>query len=49
MYLARLKRYNGELNCVAALLEDRGMAEAAAADNEIAAGRTRLARCWSPS
>lgn len=41
MYLSRLKRYNGELNCVAALLEDRAMAEAAAADKEIAAGRYR--------
>ncbi len=41
MYLARLKRHNGELNCVAALLEERGLAEAAAADKEIAAGRYR--------
>ena len=41
MYLDRLKRYNGQLNCVAALTEDRAMAEAAAADREIAAGKYR--------
>ncbi|MGE0043445.1 MAG: amidase [Vicinamibacterales bacterium] len=41
MYLARLKRYNGQLNCVAALTEARAMAEAAAADRDIAAGRYR--------
>ncbi|MGE3274602.1 MAG: amidase [Vicinamibacterales bacterium] len=41
MYLARLKRFNGQLNCVAAFTEERAMAEAAAADREIAAGRYR--------
>lgn len=41
MYLARLKRYNPKVNCVAALTEDRAMAEAAAADAEIAAGKYR--------
>lgn len=41
MYLARLTRYNGQLNCVAALMEDRAMREAAAADKEIAGGNYR--------
>ncbi|HEX7780695.1 MAG TPA: amidase, partial [Vicinamibacterales bacterium] len=41
MYLDRLKRYNPQLNCVAALTEDRATAEAAAADKEIAAGKYR--------
>jgi Asp-tRNA(Asn)/Glu-tRNA(Gln) amidotransferase A subunit family amidase len=41
MYLARLKRFNGQLNCVAALTESRAMEEAAAADKEIGAGRHR--------
>ena len=41
MYLARLKRYNGQLNCVAALMEDRAMTEAAVADKEIASGKYR--------
>ncbi|HUU35801.1 MAG TPA: amidase family protein, partial [Vicinamibacterales bacterium] len=41
MYLARLARHNGALNCVAALTEARALAEAKAADAEIAAGRYR--------
>ncbi len=41
MYLGRLKRYNGQLNCVAALTEERARAEAAAADKEIASGNYR--------
>jgi Asp-tRNA(Asn)/Glu-tRNA(Gln) amidotransferase A subunit family amidase len=41
MYLARLKRHNPQLNCVAALTEPRAMAEAAAADKEIAGGKYR--------
>lgn len=41
MYLARLKRYNGQINCVASLTEERAMKEAAAADAEIAAGKYR--------
>ncbi len=39
MYLARLKRHNGVLNCVAALTEARAMTEAAEADRQIHAGR----------
>jgi Asp-tRNA(Asn)/Glu-tRNA(Gln) amidotransferase A subunit family amidase len=39
MYLARLKRHNGVLNCVAALTEERAMTEAADADRQIRAGR----------
>jgi Asp-tRNA(Asn)/Glu-tRNA(Gln) amidotransferase A subunit family amidase len=39
MYLARLKRHNGVLNCVAALTEARAMAEAADADRQLRAGR----------
>ena len=38
MYLARLKRFNPQLNCVAALTEERAMHEAAAADKAIASG-----------
>ena len=41
MYLARLKRYNPQLNCVAQLTEERARAEAAAADKEIVAGKYR--------
>ncbi len=41
MYLSRLKRYNKQLNCVVSLLEQRGLAEAAAADQEIAGGKYR--------
>ena len=39
MYLARLKRHNGVLNCVAALTEERAMTEAAEADRQMRAGR----------
>ncbi len=41
MYLARLKRFNDRLNCVAAITEARAMQEAEAADREIAAGKLR--------
>ena len=41
MYLARLHRYNDTLNHVVTFLDDHGLAEAAAADREIAAGRYR--------
>ena len=41
MYVARLKRYNAQINCIAALTEERALREAAAADAEIAAGRYR--------
>jgi Asp-tRNA(Asn)/Glu-tRNA(Gln) amidotransferase A subunit family amidase len=41
MYLARFERYNPQLNCVASLTEERAMAEARAADREIAAGKYR--------
>ena len=41
MYLERLRRHNGVLNCVVTLTEPRALAEAAAADAEIAAGRYR--------
>jgi len=41
MYLDRLKRHNQVLNCVAALTESRALAEAEAADREIARGRDR--------
>lgn len=41
MYVARVKRYNGQLNCVAQLTEERALAEAAAADKELAAGKYR--------
>jgi Asp-tRNA(Asn)/Glu-tRNA(Gln) amidotransferase A subunit family amidase len=41
MYLARLKQHNAQLNCVAQLTEARAVAEAAAADKEIAAGKYR--------
>jgi Asp-tRNA(Asn)/Glu-tRNA(Gln) amidotransferase A subunit family amidase len=41
MYLARLKRYNPQINCVASLTEERALREAAAADAEIAAGKYR--------
>ena len=41
MYLARLTRHNGVLNCVAALTEERALTEAKAADSEIAAGKYR--------
>lgn len=41
MYLERLKRHNGVLNCVVTLTEERALAEAAAADADLAAGRVR--------
>jgi Asp-tRNA(Asn)/Glu-tRNA(Gln) amidotransferase A subunit family amidase len=41
MYLGRLKKHNAQLNCVAQLTEERALAEAGAADKEIAAGRYR--------
>src|SRR5262249_44696957 len=41
MYLARLKRYNPQINGVASLTEERALREAAAADAEIAGGRYR--------
>jgi Asp-tRNA(Asn)/Glu-tRNA(Gln) amidotransferase A subunit family amidase len=41
MYLARLTRYNSQLNCVAELTAERARSEAAAADQEIAAGKYR--------
>jgi Asp-tRNA(Asn)/Glu-tRNA(Gln) amidotransferase A subunit family amidase len=41
MYIARLKRCNPQINCVAALTEERALREAAAADTEIAAGKYR--------
>jgi Asp-tRNA(Asn)/Glu-tRNA(Gln) amidotransferase A subunit family amidase len=39
MYLDRLHRYNGKLNCVVTFLDDVAMAQAKAADAEIAAGK----------
>ena len=41
MYLSRLKRYNGTLNCVVTLTERRAREQAAQADTEIAEGRYR--------
>jgi Asp-tRNA(Asn)/Glu-tRNA(Gln) amidotransferase A subunit family amidase len=41
MYLARLERYNPQLNCVAASTEVRALREAAEADRELAAGKVR--------
>ena len=41
LYLGRLTRANGTLNCVASLTESRALAEAEAADREIARGRYR--------
>ncbi|HSG00767.1 MAG TPA: amidase, partial [Vicinamibacterales bacterium] len=41
MYLARLRRYNGLLNNTVSFLDEIGLAEAAQADREIAAGRYR--------
>lgn len=38
MYLDRLARYNGQLNCVVTITDARALAEAAAADRAIAAG-----------
>src|SRR5256885_617911 len=39
LYLARLKRYGGRLECVVTLTEDAARAQADAADREIRAGR----------
>ena len=39
MFLARLHRFNARLNNVVTFLDDHGLAEAASADREIAAGR----------
>ena len=39
MYLARLKRYDPKLHFVITLTEERALAQAAAADKEVAAGR----------
>jgi Asp-tRNA(Asn)/Glu-tRNA(Gln) amidotransferase A subunit family amidase len=41
MYLDRLKRYDAKLHFVITLLEDRALAQAKKADEEIAAGRYR--------
>ena len=41
MYLARLKRYDGKLHFVISMTEDRALAQARAADAEIAAGKYR--------
>ena len=41
MYLARLKRYDAKLHFVITLTEDRALAQAKAADEEIAAGKYR--------
>jgi len=41
MYIARLKRYDPQLKCVITLTEERALAQARAADREIAAGKYR--------
>jgi Asp-tRNA(Asn)/Glu-tRNA(Gln) amidotransferase A subunit family amidase len=41
MYLDRLARHNGVLNCVVTVTEERALTEAAAADRDLAAGRLR--------
>ena len=41
MYLSRLKRYNGKLNCVVSFCDDLAMQQAKQADSEIAAGKYR--------
>lgn len=41
MYLGRLKRFDPVLHCVISLTEDRALAQAKAADTEIARGRYR--------
>ncbi len=39
MYLGRLHKYNGKLNCVVTFLDDLAISQAKAADAEIAAGK----------
>jgi Asp-tRNA(Asn)/Glu-tRNA(Gln) amidotransferase A subunit family amidase len=39
MYLARLHKYNGKLNCVVTFLDEVALAQAKQADSEIAAGK----------
>ena len=41
LFIARLKRYNAQLNCVVTLLEAPAIAQARRADAELAAGRYR--------
>jgi Asp-tRNA(Asn)/Glu-tRNA(Gln) amidotransferase A subunit family amidase len=41
LYLARLKKYDPALKCVTSLTEDLALKQAAEADREIAAGKTR--------
>lgn len=41
MYLDRLRRHDGVLNCAVTITETRALAEAAAADADLAAGRVR--------
>src|SRR5213075_2218800 len=41
MYLMRLKRYDPQLRCVISLTEERALAQAKAADAEIASGKYR--------
>ncbi len=41
MYLSRLKRYGDQLHCVVTLTEELALAQAAAADKEIKAGKYR--------
>lgn len=41
MYLARLKRYGPKLNCTVTLTEERALAQAEAAENEIRRGKYR--------
>jgi len=41
MYLARLKRYNGKINCVVSFCDELAMRQAMQADSEIAAGKYR--------
>jgi Asp-tRNA(Asn)/Glu-tRNA(Gln) amidotransferase A subunit family amidase len=41
LYLDRLGRHNGALNCVVTVTESRALAEAAAADADVASGRLR--------
>src|SRR5688572_33010240 len=41
MYLDRLHRHNGKLNCVVTFLDDRALEQARRADAEIAAGQYR--------